>query len=258
MLERDDFSKRFEAEQPIGIHELLYPLMQGHDSVAIRADVELGATEQKFNLLVGRELQRAAGQAPQVVMTLPVLPGLDGVQRMSKSLGNYIGVTDSPVEMFGKIMRLPDSAMQAFWRLVTDVPIDDLALVMRDLADPSINPMTMKKRLGEVIVRMYHGPAAATSAQESFEKQFSRREIPEDAETVGRAALGDGSGRERATIIDLLVACGVASSRSGARRLVDQGAVELDAERVRSAETSFDPAQAHTIRAGRHVRRYVP
>jgi tyrosyl-tRNA synthetase len=182
LLEREDFSKRFEAQQPIAIHELFYPLMQGYDSVAIRADVELGATEQKFNLLVGRVMQEAHGQRPQLALTLPVLPGLDGTQRMSKSLGNYVGVTDAPADMFGKIMSLPDRVMPLYWRLVTDATGEELAEIERTLADASANPMVVKKRLAHRIVRIYHGAPAADGAQSGFEAQFSRREVPETIE----------------------------------------------------------------------------
>ncbi len=259
MLERDDFSARYEAEQPIGIHEMLYPLMQGYDSVAIRADVELGATEQKFNLLVGRELQRLHGQAPQIVMTLPVLPGLDGLQRMSKSLGNFVGVTDSPAEMFGKIMSLPDGAMGAFWRLVTDATAEELASIERDLADPAVNPMVVKQRLGERIATMYHGPEAAARARKDFETQFSRREVPEDLEQFGREALLGATAKAGSpNIVDFAVASGIAPSRSAARRLVDQGAVDLDGKPVKGWDTPVDPDTAHVLRAGRKMKRYLP
>ena len=144
MLERDDFAKRYAARQPIGIHEMLYPLMQGYDSVAIRADLELGGTDQKFNLLVGRALQEIHGQAPQLILTVPLLPGLDGIQRMSKSLGNYIGVTDSPREIYGKVMSLPDAVLATYWRLVTDADEAEVDAVVRELGDASVNPMTVK------------------------------------------------------------------------------------------------------------------
>src|SRR5262249_23345983 len=199
LLERDDFAKRYEAEQPIGLHELLYPIMQAYDSVAIRADVELGATEQKFNLLAGRELQRVHGQAPQIVMTLPVLPGLDGAQRMSKSLGNYVGVTDVPTDMFGKIMSVPDAAMPLYWRLVSGAADDELARVERELADPSVNPMGVKKRLGERIVSLYHGAEAAARARVDFEAQFSRKEVPDDLEEFGPMTATQGT---RPSIVD--------------------------------------------------------
>ena len=286
MLERDDFSKRFEAEQPISVHELLYPLMQGRDSVEIRADVELGATEQKFNLLVGRELQRQAGQPPQIVMTLPVLPGLDGVQRMSKSLGNYIGVSDSPSEMFGKVMSIPDTLMPAYWSLVADRADEESREIERDLGlpageldrrgigwmaegedggakvralEPRVNPMLVKKRLGERIVAMYHGVAAAERARTDFEAQFSRREVPEHLEEFGRGQLDQAMGEAASPgIIDLAVASGVASSRSAARRLVEQGAVELDGERVRTFDVKVDPDREHLLRIGRKMLKYRP
>src|SRR5262245_20462756 len=255
LLERDDFAKRFEAEQPIGLHELLYPIMQAYDSVAIRADVELGATEQKFNLLAGRELQRVHGQAPQIVMTLPVLPGLDGVQRMSKSLGNYVGVTDAPADMFGKIMSVPDAGMFLYWRLVSGADTDELAQVERELADPAVNPMMIKKRLGERIVSLYHGVEAAVRARKDFEAQFSRKEVPDDLEEFGPEAISAGS---RASIVDLAVASGIASSRSAARRLVEQGAVDLDGVKVEAWDAPVDIGKAHILRIGRKMKRYVP
>ena len=255
LLERDDFSKRFQAEQPIGLHELLYPIMQGYDSVAIRADVELGATEQKFNLLVGRELQRAHGQLPQIVMTLPVLPGLDGVQRMSKSLGNYVGVTDAPSDMFGKIMSVPDAAMPLYWRLVSGASLEELGRVERELGNGAVNPMEVKKRLGEQIVGLYHGREAAARARRDFEAQFSRKEVPEDLEEFG---LGERSVETRPSIVDFAVASGIAPSRSAARRLVEQGAVDLDGVRVEAWDTPIDPNTVHVLRVGRRMKRYVP
>jgi len=254
LLERDDFGKRFHAEQPIGLHELLYPIMQGYDSVAIRADIELGATEQKFNLLVGRELQRLNEQAPQIIMTLPVLPGLDGTQRMSKSLGNYVGVTDAPANMFGKIMSLPDQAMSLYWRLVSGAAPDHLAAVEKELADPATHPMTMKKRLAQQIVTLYHGAEAADRARLDFEKQFSRKEIPDDLEEFTL----DGGRQAPPLIIDFAVASGIASSRSAARRLVEQGAVDLDGERISSWDAQVDPRKEHILRIGRKMKRYVP
>jgi len=258
LLEREDFSRRFETGLPISVHELMYPLMQGHDSVAIRADVELGATEQKFNLIVGRELQRMAGQPPQVVMTLPVLPGLDGVQRMSKSLGNYIGVSDAPGDLFGKVMSLPDSVMELYWRLVTDVAPGDLESIRRELADPNVNPMTIKKRLGQRLVAMYHGAAAATRAREDFEAQFSRRETPEHLETFGRSEVEAAAGTGAPGVVCMLVASGIAASRSAARRLIQQGAVSLDGQKVSEIELAVDLSREHVIRGGRRMLRYVP
>jgi tyrosyl-tRNA synthetase len=226
LLERDDFAKRYAAQQPISVHELLYPLMQGYDSVAIRADLELGGTDQKFNLLVGRALQEAHEQPPQVVLTLPLLPGLDGVQRMSKSLGNYIGVTDPPAEIFGKVMSLPDTVLALFWRLVTDATPEELEQVEGELKDRSVNPMVVKKRLGQRLVRMYHDAGAAERAQADFEAQFSRRETPESLPTWSPP---DG---EEIGIKDLLVGSGLAKSGSDAWRAVDQGAVSIDGVKI--------------------------
>jgi len=287
MLERDDFSRRFEGEQPIGVHELLYPLMQGQDSVEIRADVEIGATEQKFNLLVGRELQRLAGQLPQVVMTLPVLPGLDGVQRMSKSLGNYIGVSDAAGEMFGKVMSIPDALMPAYWSLVADRSAKESREVEADLglpageldrrglgwpggdgpvphstgprrgAEPRVNPMLVKKRLGERIVAMYHGAEAAARARGDFEAQFSRGEAPGHLEEFTGERLRSLS-KGPFSIIDFAVASGVPASRSAARRLVEQGAVDLDGEPVRALDLKVDPDREHLLRMGRKMMRYRP
>jgi tyrosyl-tRNA synthetase len=273
ILERDDFAKRMREQQPISLHELFYPIMQGYDSVEIRADVELGATEQKFNLLVGRVLQETHGQPPQIALTLPVLPGLDGVQRMSKSLGNYVGVSDAPADMFGKLMSLPDRVMADYWTLVTDADAEKLAAVERQLAlamNPEgstpeeskqaggvLNPMVIKKDLARTLVRMYHGEAAATAAQNDFEAQFSRRETPEHLEEFGPAelakALGHASG---AGIVEVLVASGIAASKSAARRLVEQRAVSVDGERVSGLEHPIDTSRSFILRAGRQMRRF--
>jgi len=259
MLERDDFQLRFEANESIGMHELFYPLMMGYDSVAIRADVELGATEQKFNLLVGRALQELHGQPPQVIMTLPVLPGLDGVQRMSKSTGNYVGVADPPAEMFGKIMSLPDGVMGLYWKLVTDVSLDELAAIERELADRNVNPMSIKKRLGHRLVRMYHDAAAADAAQRDFEAQFSRREVPEHLEEFGRGELAKiAKDAAKPQIVDFAVASGICDSRSAARRMVDQRAVSVDDRVVESATEVVDPGLEHVLRIGRKMKRYKP
>ena len=259
LLERDDFSKRFAAHQPIAVHELFYPIMQGYDSVAIRADVELGATEQKFNLLVGRVLQEARGQRPQIALTLPVLPGLDGVKRMSKSLGNYIGVTDPPAEMFGKVMSLPDGVMSLYWRLVTDADPGELDRVERSLSEPSTNPMTVKKELGRRIVAMYHGAEVSQRAQADFEAQFSRREVPEElAEFFRETLLAVPRQTDAPTVLEAIVASGFASSKSIARRLVDQGAVSIDGEKVLEQQKPVDVGKVWVLRAGRKMARYRP
>jgi tyrosyl-tRNA synthetase len=252
VLERDDFARRYAARQPIGIHEMLYPLMQGYDSVAIRADVELGATEQKFNLLVGRVLQEIHGQLPQIILTLPVLPGTDGVQRMGKSLGNYIGVTDPPAEMFGKVMSLPDAVMPIYWQLVTDTDERELDAVLRALADPALNPMTVKKQLGHRLVRMYHGEAAADRAEQDFATQFSRRQAPESLPTWSPADDGELG------IKDLLVGSGLAKSGSEAWRAVDQGAVSVNGTRIADRHHRQSVAAPFVLRLGRKMVRVVP
>ncbi len=255
LLERDDFAKRFAAQQPIAVHELFYPLMQGYDSVAIRADVELGATEQKFNLLVGRVLQELHAQRPQVALTLPVLPGLDGVQRMSKSLKNYIGVHDLPADMFGKVMSLPDHVMMQYWRLCTDATSEDLRDVERKLADSSMNPMSIKKDLATRLVSAYHGASAAEAARNAFETQFSRKGIPDDLPEFGVSALGEP---KNASIVDAIAAAGFADSRSAARRLVAQGAVEVDGNRVQTIDFPVDLASSWVLRVGRKMARFRP
>ncbi len=259
MLERDDFAKRYAAHEPISLHELFYPLMQGYDSVMVRSDVELGATEQRFNLLVGRVLQEIHGQRPQLALMLPVLPGLDGEQRMSKSLGNYIGVTDTPAEMFGKVMSLPDSVMVPYWRLVTDAATEEIRGIERELADPAVNPMSVKKRLGERIARMYHGAQAAERARLDFETQFSRREVPEILEEFHRADVIAAQGpAPRAGVVEFVVAAGFARSKSDARRLVEQGAVSIDGERVVGMDAPISAADVFVLRAGRKMKRYRP
>jgi tyrosyl-tRNA synthetase len=259
ILERDDFTKRMREQQPISLHELFYPIMQGYDSVAIRADVELGATEQKFNLLVGRALQESRKQPPQIALTLPVLPGLDGVQRMSKSLGNYVGVTDAPADMFGKVMSLPDTVMALYWRLVTDADVAELAAIERELADPSVNPMSVKKRLAQRIVRIYHGADASNGAREHFETQFSRREVPDDLDEFGREAIANAAGHVgNPGIVEVIVGAGLAVSKSAARRLIQQNAVSLDGQKVMGIEAAVDLGSEFVLRVGRKMKRYRP
>lgn len=252
VLERDDFSRRFRDNQPISLHELFYPLMQGYDSVAIRADVELGGTEQKFNLMVGRALQESHGQTPQAVMTVPILPGLDGSQRMSKSLGNYIGVLDEPSDMFGKVMSLPDSALPLYWRLVAGATPEELKGIDAELSDPAVNPILVKKRLGQRLVTLYHGEAEAHAAQESFETQFSRRGVPDDIREI---ALPSGS----VWIQQLLVETGLAKSGSDARRAVaNERSVEVDGERVLDVHHHIEIGVPVILRRGRRMVRVVP
>jgi len=229
LLERDDFAKRIEAEQPISILELLYPVLQGYDSVAIEADVELGGTDQKFNLLFGRDVQDAFGVAPQSVLTMPILPGTDGVQRMSKSLGNYVGVTEEPAEMFGKLMSIPDAVMGAYWRL----------LIGED-PDPGLAPVEAKRELARRLVAWFHEPEASAAAERRFDRVHIRHEVPEDVPEVDPADyLRDGDGAAEGAKPDLrdgevhlprLIAAELELSTSEARRLIDQGGVRLDGE----------------------------
>jgi tyrosyl-tRNA synthetase len=225
--------------------------MQGQDSVEIRADVELGATEQKFNLLVGRALQELHGQLPQIAMTLPVLVGLDGLQRMSKSAGNYIGVTDPAGEMYGKVMSIPDHVMGDFWKLATDVTPEELAEIVRALRDPQLNPMEVKQRLAARIVCMYHGAEAAARAARDFDTQFRRRDVPEDL-AVRQIAAGEIG------IKDLLVAAGLATSGSAAWRAVDQGAVSIDGARITDRRHVQRLAGPIVVRLGRRMVRVEP
>jgi tyrosyl-tRNA synthetase len=226
ILERDDFEKRHKAGEPIGVHELFYPLLVAYDSVVIRADVEIGATEQKYNLLTGRDIQSAYGVEPQVILTLPVLEGTDGVRRMSKSLGNYIGVSEPPKEIYGKVMSLPDALIERFFRLVTDATPAECDEVAHALKSPGTNPMTWKKALAKRIVAMYHGAPSAELAQTDFEKQFSRREAPTEMPTV---LLAPGKFRAR----DLMMRAfpdEYTGSQAGA--MFKQGAVFINGERV--------------------------
>jgi tyrosyl-tRNA synthetase len=213
LLERDDFAKRYSTNEPISVLELLYPLLQGYDSVAIRADVELGGTDQKFNLLLGREIQRAYGVAPQSILTMPILPGIDGVQKMSKSLGNYVGVTDPPEEMFGKLMRIPDEVMPTYYELLLD-----------DLFDTSVSPRDAKRALARGITALYHGADGAAAAEDRFEALHVRHELPEEIEDFAFAANGD------AVHLPALLADAFGVSRSEARRLLGQAGVKLDGE----------------------------
>ncbi len=256
MLERDDFHERFKAGEPIGVHELFYPLMQAYDSVVIKADVEIGATEQKFNLLTGRDIQIAYGVEPQVILTLPVLEGLDGVRRMSKSLGNYIGVAESPQEIFGKAMSIPDTLIDRYFRLVSDATPDECVEVARALSDSSTNPMTWKKALAHRLVRMYHGAEAADRARDDFDKQFSRREIPTEMPVIRV-----GSGRFRAR--DLIMrAFPNQYTGTAAGNLFRQGAVFINGERVTDVAREFEltkgPGSDHLIiKVGRKFAKVV-
>jgi tyrosyl-tRNA synthetase len=256
MLERDDFAKRMKANQPISVHELMYPIMQGWDSVEVRADVELGGTEQKFNLLVGRTLQESVGMEPQVILTLPILVGLDGTQRMSKSLGNYVGVAEPPSEQFGKLMSIPDEQLEPYWRLVSGAPRAEVDRVVADLRAHQLHPMEAKKQLAERVVALYHGAEAGSAARAGFEQQFSKGGAPTEVFEWRIPA------RREDPIVglrDLLVMCGLAKSGSEAFRKIQEGAVEVDGQTIRdrTADVDLTPGLPHLVRLGRRWVRVV-
>jgi tyrosyl-tRNA synthetase len=246
MLERDDFSKRYKEQIPISIHELFYPLMQAYDSVMIEADVEIGGTEQKFNLLAGRQIQEVYGQKPQVILTMPVLAGTDGEQRMSKSLGNYIGVAEPPGEIFGKVMSIPDEQIYSYFELVTDVDIDELSQIKQELEDKKTNPMLLKRKLAKQIVRMYHSQQEADKAYQEFERVFSKKELPEDIPVKhlehDQAEMWIGH---------YLVKAGCASSTSEVKRLIKQGGLYIDNERIEDENLKIAVAGEKLVRLGK-------
>ena len=246
ILERDDFTKRYKEGNPISLHEFFYPLMQGYDSVAIKADVELGATEQKFNLLTARDVQREYGQEPQVILTLPVLEGIDGGQRMSKSLGNYIGIDDEPDEMYGKIMSIPDNLILKYFTLVTDYSLAHLEEVKRRLSDGQTNPMVLKKELARTIVQMYHSDSAARQAEQNFEQIFSKKEIPDDIEEIVIS-----SSELPKPLVKLLTECGAVSSNGEARRLIQQGGVRINDEKIDDINYSFQDKGEYITKVGK-------
>ncbi len=231
MLERDDFKKRFHSNKPIGIHEFIYPLIQGYDSVALEADIELGGTDQKFNLLVGRHLQREYGQEPQVVITMPLLEGLDGVQKMSKSLGNYVGISEPPGDMFGKLMSISDDLMFRYMELLSDKTLEEIEGLRQKLKENSLHPKAVKSDFAWELVARFHGPEAADKARSSFEAQFSRKEIPDNI-----PVFEIGPGHSDIFLPKVLREAGLCKSTSEARRLIKQGAVSLDGQKVTSDE----------------------
>ena len=245
MLERDDFSKRYKGGQPIAIHEFLYPLIQGYDSVAMRADVELGGTDQKFNLLVGRELQKAYGQEQQVVLTMPLLEGLDGVQKMSKSLGNYIGIDEAPEEMFGKLMSISDDLMWRYFGLLSFRPPSDIEGFKREVKAGK-NPRDIKFLLCEEIVSRFHSPGAAKKAQEVFIARFQKGAMPEDMPELELSATEGGL-----AIANLLKEAGLVKSTSEALRMIKQGAVRIDGERVEDNKLSISAGAQHVFQVGK-------
>jgi tyrosyl-tRNA synthetase len=245
MLERDDFNKRYTGGQPIAVHEFLYPLIQGYDSVAMKADVELGGTDQKFNLLVGRQLQESFGQKPQVVVTMPILEGLDGVQKMSKSLDNYIGITDSPDEMFGKIMSISDELMWRYFELLSFRPMDEIEAFQQQISE-GINPRDIKFLLAEEIISRFHTPEAALKAKEGFIARFQKGAMPDEMpEKTLQSATGSMS------ISLILKQADLTQSTSDARRMVQQGAVRVDGERIDDFELELPAGASHVVQVGK-------
>ena len=257
-LARDDFAQRFRAQRPIAITELLYPLLQAYDSIAIQSDVEFGGTDQKFNLLVGRDLQGMMGQRPQQCFTVPILVGTDGEQKMSKSLDNYIGVDESPNDMYGKVMSISDSLMMDYYYLVTDVPDGELEEMRRALESQSVNPMDLKKRLAREIVTQFHDGQAATQAESHFVNTYQRGDAPEDAQNISLSKWASQLGGEASpaddgitlAILPIIVGEGLVKSTAEAKRLLSQGAIHVDGERLIADEASL--VVGSLIRIGRH------
>lgn len=255
VLQREDFANRYANNLPIGLHELLYPLAQAYDSVAIQADIEMGGQDQIFNILAGRDLQREMGQEPQVALLMPLLVGLDGVKKMSKSLGNYVGIAEPPVDMYGKIMSISDPMMRDYFVLCTDVPLEEIEDLLRRAENGELNPKEVKRRLAREIVAIYHGQAAAEAADVEWNRVHAARELPTEVPEVriGSDHLQDG----RIWVCRLLVAAGMAQSNNEARRLIAQGGVEINGTRVTdaSAELPQEEVDGALLRVG--ARRFV-
>jgi tyrosyl-tRNA synthetase len=248
ILERDDFSKRYKAGEPISVVELLYPLMQGHDSVEIESDVEIGGTDQKFNLLVGRELQKADGQEPQVVMTLPLIEGLDGVQKMSKSLGNHIALKDTPREMFGKVMSIPDAMMERYYRNVSALPPKGIEDILQGLKKGELHPREMKAKLAERIVFLFYSEEDGKKAREEFDEIFKNKGMPDEIPTVKIA-------QETIDIVSLLVVAKLVTSKSEARRLMEQGGVKIGHEKITDPKAVITIGTPFVLQCGK--RKFV-
>jgi len=240
-MERDTFEKRYKAGVPIGVHEFLYPLMQGYDSVCIDADVELGGTDQTFNNLVGRQLQEGAGAKPQIVLVMPILVGLDGTEKMSKSKGNYIGVTDEPNDMFGKVMSIPDALMRNYFTLLTDLPAGEI----EELVDSEkTHPKQAKVRLGKMIVEQYYSAGAAEAAAAEFDRIFAQKNVPTDMDEIRPASAEVG-------IVELVVTAGFAKSNGEARRLIKQNAVSIDDEKVTDPHATVSLKDGQVLKVGK-------
>jgi tyrosyl-tRNA synthetase len=249
MMERDDFTKRFQSGQPISVHEFFYPLMQGYDSVVLESDVELGGTDQKFNLLMGRTLQKEYGKKAQAAIMLPLLEGLDGVNKMSKSLGNYIGIDEEPNQIYGKAMSVPDDLMLKYYELATDIGNEELAALRAGLKDGSVHPRDAKMRLARTFVRMFHGEEAAEAAERHFVTVFQQRSLPDEIKEAVLPAAELTDGRIRLT--RLLTALGLQPSVSEARRSVQQGAVRLNEERLTDPNGEIEPKNGDVVQVGK-------
>lgn len=246
MIERDDFTKRFKSNQPISVHEFLYPLAQAMDSVAINSDVELGGTDQKFNLLVGRDIQREYGKEAQVILTMPLLVGTDGVEKMSKSYNNYIGLSDSPKDIFGKTLSIPDSLIFLYFELATDISNQELAEIKSQLSDPKTNPRDLKRQLGRKIVEMYYDNEAAIQAQAEFDKIFIKKEIPDEIEELHLS-----SSEKEIGLVDLILKVNFASSKGEARRLITQGGVSIDGNKMDDINSNIKIDKPITLKVGK-------
>ena len=255
ILERDDFNKRYHNNQSIGLHEFLYPAFQAYDSVVIKADVELGGTDQLFNLLAGRELMEKNGMEPQVCLTLPLLEGTDGVQKMSKSYGNYIGLTDTPADMFGKVMSIPDEIMVKYYRLASTVPVDEIDAIEKGLADESLHPNKVKRALARNIVAAYYDEETAQAAEEQFDLVFKNHDIPDDIPEFAADLTPNDEGK--VYLAKLLADAGLAGSAGDARRLIDGGGVKINGEALAAKSYNVDPAllAGATIQVGK--RKFV-
>ena len=249
MLERDDFSKRYKSGQSISIVEFLYPLMQGYDSVMLDSDVELGGTDQTFNLLVGRDLQRDAGQKEQVIITMPILEGTDGVQKMSKSLGNYIGITEEPKDIFGKVMSISDELMFRYFRLLTHRSEEEVLQLENNVKNGNTHPMDLKKQLARELVTKFYDKDAANHAQEEFTSVFSNRNLPEDMPLVKIDTLNLEDGK--ILVCKLLPICGLTKSNSEARRMIQQGAVQCNGEKILSIDEQLVPEDGMILKVGK-------
>ncbi len=257
ILERDDFEKRMRRGVPISIHEMFYPLMQGYDSVAIRSDLEMGGTDQKFNLLAGRTIQEAYGQEPQAILTMPLLVGLDGEKKMSKSLGNYIGITEPPREIFGKAMSIPDDLIATYYELAADISEKELAEVKKQLQDTSINPMNLKKKLAEALVDLYHPTGSGQAAREEFERIFSQKKLPDNIPEMSWHQLQELGFDDPSSIflVGLINKAGLAKSNSEARKLMQSNAVSINDEKITDPDFELNLNSDMILRVGK--RRFL-